>query len=972
MSEEIFIDGDVDTIQLRVQGNTTQTNPLQTWEDSDANVLAQVDENGQVLIDGQRDQVQLRVQAHSAQTEPLQTWEKSDGTPLAQVTDDGRLELGDLDLGTPDGLIEANREITLPSTVPQRGVQSQGKVTGNGTNVIDGAIAWAVHELELLGDAVVSGAHAALRGKITRKNTSASPQAELRAADFEAINDTTSGANPVGKLVGVHSAVTNEQDAYLTEAVGVGVQIANEGAASQLSRAYGLRVEDMPAVENQAYAIHTGTGTVHLGDDLEMPEKGATPVDPPAGARKLYPKSDGWYDLDSQGSEKKIGSSVSMVDAVPVDAHLPDDEFDTNSGGWEHLDESEEGLGLSWEINNGQAHLTAPPAFSNFHPFGRWHSPRFDTAYCVTDELDYTGATKTASSFQASYPASQAFDNSSATCWSTALYVVSGWLQVQFAALQTVNQYAIRSWMYGSSDTAPRDWTFEGSLDGTNWTILDTRQEVTFYPNQVRLFTLPNVTNFTYYRLNITQNGGSSLYLRLAEFDLGYDADAYIPTDDCTIAAKFRLVTESLWNLATPDSDLVFGLVVSDANPMDMGAEWLMAGIGLHCDSNGNLTRSLEGFAATYPATNPDITTLGTPVAGVYEWYARIRHDAADIPAYRWYVDLSYDGLNWVTATIDTLTSFTSIADGLIGLAIINHNTGATAEVSFEFMRARDVFDGVNAPCYGRGITSLFIEWGVQEGNKVFAGPATGVADTPTFRSLVADDIPFLTAAKISDFDAEVSNNTDVTANTTHRQTTSGNPHNVTASEIGNAIAQWNANQLQGCDIRYGTPMQGEVLTYNMLQEQWEPNRLTFASRYCTDAGQSIPNNTSTIVNFEDATFDFIGWVTTGANWKFTAWAGGYYHVSAMIEFAATTAWAVGERAWIGLYKNGALYSVLDAQENNGSASHRVILQGDDAIQLADGDYIDIRVTQASGAARALMADGTRNHVSIMRIAGLA
>ena len=52
------------------------------------------------------------------ETNPLQTWEQSDGSALAQVTGDGRLELGDLDLGTPDALIEANRDITLPSSVP--------------------------------------------------------------------------------------------------------------------------------------------------------------------------------------------------------------------------------------------------------------------------------------------------------------------------------------------------------------------------------------------------------------------------------------------------------------------------------------------------------------------------------------------------------------------------------------------------------------------------------------------------------------------------------------------------------------------------------------------------------------------------------------------------------------------------------------------------------------------------------------
>ena len=41
-----------------------------------------------------------------------------------------------------------------------------------------------------------------------------------------------------------------------------------------------------------------------------------------------------------------------------------------------------------------------------------------------------------------------------------------------------------------------------------------------------------------------------------------------------------------------------------------------------------------------------------------------------------------------------------------------------------------------------------------------------------------------ITASQVSDFDTEVSNNSDVSANTTHRGTTSGNPHNVTSDEI--------------------------------------------------------------------------------------------------------------------------------------------------------------------------------------------
>lgn len=46
------------------------------------------------------------------------------------------------------------------------------------------------------------------------------------------------------------------------------------------------------------------------------------------------------------------------------------------------------------------------------------------------------------------------------------------------------------------------------------------------------------------------------------------------------------------------------------------------------------------------------------------------------------------------------------------------------------------------------------------------------------------------TASEITDFDTEVSNNDDVSSNTSHRGTTSGNPHSVTKSDVslGNVL----------------------------------------------------------------------------------------------------------------------------------------------------------------------------------------
>src|SRR3989304_3585101 len=45
----------------------------------------------------------------------------------------------------------------------------------------------------------------------------------------------------------------------------------------------------------------------------------------------------------------------------------------------------------------------------------------------------------------------------------------------------------------------------------------------------------------------------------------------------------------------------------------------------------------------------------------------------------------------------------------------------------------------------------------------------------------------------------------------------------------------------------------------------------TVSARYTTAAGQSIPNNSNTVIDFGTKDFDYTGSVTTGASWKFTA-----------------------------------------------------------------------------------------------------
>src|SRR4030095_218350 len=104
-----------------------------------------------VLVDGSQDIKQLRVQGHTTQNQPLQTWEDSAGTALAQVTGDGRVQAGDdVGLPSPDALIEAHR-LETSTAKPKRGFHSLGRVSGTLATLVQ----WMVGELELRGSTAI-------------------------------------------------------------------------------------------------------------------------------------------------------------------------------------------------------------------------------------------------------------------------------------------------------------------------------------------------------------------------------------------------------------------------------------------------------------------------------------------------------------------------------------------------------------------------------------------------------------------------------------------------------------------------------------------------------------------------------------------------------------------------------------------------------------------------------------------------
>jgi microcystin-dependent protein len=227
-----------------------------------------------VLIQGSEDEVQLTVQGTTGQTDPLQAWKNSSGDEQARITADGRFQNGDMNLSTADALIEAHRDSS--SDLPKRGFHSLGRIA----SALSDAVAWLVAELELIGTGTISGLHRTLRIKLSHSSTGDSSNAELRAGDFELLNQSGSSSIPLGKALGLQASINNQTNAHVDQATVISAGIQNAAGAEiatakaievqaalndgTIDLMIGLDIADInEATDN--YAIRTGEGKVQLG-----------------------------------------------------------------------------------------------------------------------------------------------------------------------------------------------------------------------------------------------------------------------------------------------------------------------------------------------------------------------------------------------------------------------------------------------------------------------------------------------------------------------------------------------------------------------------------------------------------------------------------------------------------------------------------------------------------------------------------
>jgi hypothetical protein len=109
---------------------------------------------------------------------------------------------------------------------------------------------------------------------------------------------------------------------------------------------------------------------------------------------------------------------------------------------------------------------------------------------------------KNAGSFQAWGASFGTYNNSNGICTSSNTTLVDGsnvsgeWFDLETPQDLVVNQYVLRGWpQFGQGDVrTPNTFTLAGSMDGSNYTRIDTRSNITTVDtnNWTNTFTLPN------------------------------------------------------------------------------------------------------------------------------------------------------------------------------------------------------------------------------------------------------------------------------------------------------------------------------------------------------------------------------------------------------------------------------------------------------------------------------------------------
>jgi hypothetical protein len=193
--------------------------------------------------------------------------------------------------------------------------------------------------------------------------------------------------------------------------------------------------------------------------------------------------------------------NMALNDTLAVQHHLDESGYQRQI--WAYVIEAETGAAL---VSYASGNQDSGPSLQGNVP--------------LTYGADQTsGGTATASTTFAGTSAANAFDGNTTTRWVTNS-VTTGWIRYQFGSSKVIRKIRILP-EPSFTARAPKDFTIEGSNDGTNWTVVATYTGETSWTTGVyNEYTFANATTYTYWRINVSANNGDATFLSCNEIEM--------------------------------------------------------------------------------------------------------------------------------------------------------------------------------------------------------------------------------------------------------------------------------------------------------------------------------------------------------------------------------------------------------------------------------------------------------------------
>lgn len=155
------------------------------------------------------------------------------------------------------------------------------------------------------------------------------------------------------------------------------------------------------------------------------------------------------------------------------------------------------------------------------------------------------GVASASSELDSDHAAWRAFDRHEFTFWTTAA-VAAPW-QLQYKQLETALAGDVVFYKIAPYKSCPKSWTFEGSDDGSTWTVLDTQTNVPRWTTStLQQFNLAEPASYTYYRLNISDSYTfEDQVVGITSFEIFTLRDSGSTQQSCATATRTSIKSQS-------------------------------------------------------------------------------------------------------------------------------------------------------------------------------------------------------------------------------------------------------------------------------------------------------------------------------------------------------------------------------------------------------------------------------------------